>query len=424
MSRTAPGAGLATLTWRPILAGTCALFVGVGLSRFGYTPIMPVLISANWFTESEAGHLGAANLVGYLIGAIASARIARRLGGRLALRASLVLAGITFFACASPLSFFWYLTWRFVSGATGGVIMVLAVTLALSRVSPRHRGIAGGAVLAGVGFGILTASLVVPALLRFGLAVTWAVLGGASGLAVAASWRGWPEDSSAMDPAISPGARPAGAGTWRLGVLSLVYGMTAIGLVPHFIFFSDFVARGLGQGIALGSAYAALFGLGALSGPILFGRIGELIGFRLALHLAIAMETVGVGVLLFSGSALSVTFSALVVGGLTTGAVPVIVGRIHELVDHDVTRQRHHWSRATTAFAIAQAAGGWLHSNLFAIGGSYAMLFAVAAGILSMALVIDIAIGAIPASALNRLGPPSATGSAHGQERSAADDVA
>jgi hypothetical protein len=56
-----------------IFAGLVASLVGIGLARFGYTPLLPVMIHAQWFDASQAAYLGAANLAGYLVGAFRAA---------------------------------------------------------------------------------------------------------------------------------------------------------------------------------------------------------------------------------------------------------------------------------------------------------------------------------------------------------------
>ena len=47
--------------------GTAAAFsaclVGIGLARFAYTPLIPALIAAEWFSPAQAAYLGAANLL-------------------------------------------------------------------------------------------------------------------------------------------------------------------------------------------------------------------------------------------------------------------------------------------------------------------------------------------------------------------------
>ena len=55
--------------WRGTISALCALLVGIGLGRFAYTPLIPALAAAEWFTASDAAYLGAANLAGYLAGA-------------------------------------------------------------------------------------------------------------------------------------------------------------------------------------------------------------------------------------------------------------------------------------------------------------------------------------------------------------------
>lgn len=72
---------------RMALSGFCASLIGIGLSRFAYTPLVPELIRAHWFNPSQAAYLGAANLAGYLAGALLARPVtswypARRRSGR------------------------------------------------------------------------------------------------------------------------------------------------------------------------------------------------------------------------------------------------------------------------------------------------------------------------------------------------------
>jgi hypothetical protein len=66
--------------WRAPLSALCASLIGIGLSRFAYTPLIPPLVTQHWFSPSQAAYLGAANLAGYLAGALGSAVAARRIG--------------------------------------------------------------------------------------------------------------------------------------------------------------------------------------------------------------------------------------------------------------------------------------------------------------------------------------------------------
>jgi MFS family permease len=186
-----PSAG-GTGIWRPALAGLCATLVGIGLARFAYTPLIPALIAAGWFTPSQAVYLGAANLAGYLAGALLARRIGARIAPPAALRMMMALATLAFFACATPLSFLWFFVWRFAAGLAGGTLMVLAAPTVMPRIPPARYGLVSGVLFTGVGLGIALSGTLVPLLLRAGLVATWCGLGGLALALTLLSWRAWP----------------------------------------------------------------------------------------------------------------------------------------------------------------------------------------------------------------------------------------
>src|SRR3954469_12185718 len=102
--------------WLSAMAGLCASLVGLGLARFAYTPLIPALIAAKWFSPSEAVYLGAANLAGYLAGALIAREFGTRAGAVRALRGMMALAALCAFACSVPVSFIWFFGWRFLAG--------------------------------------------------------------------------------------------------------------------------------------------------------------------------------------------------------------------------------------------------------------------------------------------------------------------
>lgn len=92
------GAGPPVSAARATLAGLSGSLVGIGLARFAYTPLLPALITAGWFPSSQAAYLEAANLAGYLAGALGARALARRAAAATVLRAMMVLATVAFFA--------------------------------------------------------------------------------------------------------------------------------------------------------------------------------------------------------------------------------------------------------------------------------------------------------------------------------------
>jgi MFS family permease len=378
-------------TWRYAVAGLSASLVGLGLARFSYTPLIPALIAAKWFDPSDVVYLGAANLAGYLAGALAARTVAARIGAVRAVRAMMLLATLSFFASSTPVSFTWFFAWRFLSGLTGGIIMVLAASVILPHTTAAKRGIVGGVIFAGVGLGVAASGTLVPLLLQQGLQQSWHGLGVLSGTLTLVSWWNWPAEAK-TDTAPSQRAKHDRASPVVRGLL-VQYGLNAVALVPHMVFIVDFVARGLGQGIAAGSHYWVLYGLGAIVGPLITGHLGDRAGFGPALRAAFLIEAAAVLLPTVSTAPLSLIVSSVVVGGFTPGIVPLVLGRIHELVPHSTEQQRTTWSHATTSFALFQAAAAYGFSWIYAqTGGDYLILFALGGGAVVLALAIDLAL--------------------------------
>ena len=177
-----------------------------------------------------SAYLSAANLAGYLAGAVLARSLAARVAAAPTLNGMMMLATVAFVACAYPLSFPWFFAWRVVSGAAGGVLMVLAATTVLPHVTPSRRGFAGGVIFMGVGAGIVASGTLVPLLLRQGLAQTWLGLGIVSLILTLIAWRGWPSETR---PAATSHNQRRTHEIPGLRALYAEYGLNAVGLVPR-----------------------------------------------------------------------------------------------------------------------------------------------------------------------------------------------
>ena len=386
-----------TTVWRAVLSAYCASLIGIGLARFAYTPLLPAIISGHWFGASTAAYLGAANLAGYLAGALLGRPTSVRIGLVATLRAMMLLASAAFFACSHPFSFVWFFVWRFLSGLAGGALMVLAAPSVLAHVPVSRRGISGGLIFTGVGTGIVASGTLVPLLLRQGLEQTWLGLGGLSLFLTLIAWGGWPHGTA---PAASSAQRPHAPRLGALRALYVEYALNAAGWVPHMIFLVAFVARGLGEGVQVGAEYWVLFGLGAVVGPILAGHLADRAGFAAALRSAFFIETGAVIIPALDLGQAWLIASSIVVGAFVTGTVPLVLGRIGELLPHHPSQQKAAWSVATVWFALCQAAAAYGLSFVFAHSGeNYRLLFIIGTVAMILALAIELAAAAATRSA-------------------------
>ncbi|QCO05634.1 YbfB/YjiJ family MFS transporter [Azospirillum argentinense] len=394
MNRTSATAAMDRLdgaAWMATLAGMAGSLVAVGLARFAYTPLVPSLIEAHWFSAADAVTLGAANFAGYLAGALLGRPLASLLPNRALLRVLMLTASLAFIACAYPLSLGWFFGWRFVSGLAGGAIMVLVATSILPHIPAARRGFVSGMIFLGIGLGIAASGTAVPALMRLGLHETWLGLGGLSLLLTALSWFGWPTSAPPQAVAAPPVEHAPRHEGRVLRSLYAEYALNALGLVPVMLLLVDYVARGLNHGADVGALCWVLYGAASVAGPVAVGLLADRIGYAAAYRIALLLQAVAVAALAVSGQPLVVGTATVVLGALTPGVVPLVLGRIHELLPHSPSEQRAAWSRATTAFALFQALSGYGYSYLFAhSGGSYAAVFLCGAVALVVALGTDI----------------------------------
>jgi MFS family permease len=298
------------------------------------------------------------------------------LSHRLKVAASVRLAMLTvvvgFAACAWPLGFPWFVFWRLAAGIAGGVLMVIGTPSVLVSIPAEIRGRVGGILFTGVGAGMALAGTVIPIFAGWGLREAWLSLGAVSGILTILAWNGWsgelPESSQ----------KPEGGGfSWVLFWLLLAYMTNAIGFVPHTVFWVDYIARGLGRGVATGNHYWILLGLSAAGGPILAGLLGDRIGFSLSLRGCLIAMAVAVGTPLFWNQPLALVLSSIGVGSMSMGVTSLAAGRVGELVPSG--EQKRVWGWMTMAFATAHASTGFLLSALFANTGSYSGLFGIGA---------------------------------------------
>ena len=376
--------------WRATLSAASASLIGIGLARFAYTPLLPAIIDARWFSASQAAYLGAANLAGYLLGVLIAGQLARRTSARTVLRTMMSLTTLAIFACAWPTSFAWFFIWRLASGIGGGAIMILAAPAVLPHVPAVRRGVLSGLIFMVIGVGVAASGTLVPLLLRQGLTQAWLGIGIACLVLTAVAWGGWPDPVTSGSEGDSPRKPWSSPALWALYA---EYGLNAFGLVPHMIFLVVFVARGLGQGLDAGASYWVLFGLGAILGPLLSGHLADRLGFRTALRLAFGIQAAAVLAPSLGHSAPTLIVSSLIMGASTPGIVPLVLGRVHELAGRHPDAQRAAWRAATTAFACAQALAGYALSFLLArTGGNYALLFELGSGSVVLALLVDVAV--------------------------------
>ncbi len=367
-----------------------ATLCGVGLSRFAYTALMPAMVQAGWFSASQAAYLGAANLLGYLAGALSAHTLTERLQAHRVLGCCFAVVALSFALSSTPQPFAWFFVWRFAAGVAGAVLMVAGPSLGMAAVPVARRAALGPVMFSGVGWGALMSATVVPALAARGLPTVWWALAGLAGACAWIGWRAVLPVPAAIAPPVAAGpsvARPMHWGPAVLLVL-LAYACDAAGFIPHTVFWVDYLAREQQLGAAYAATQWALFGLGAIAGPVLAAWCASRWDWQRALVGGYTLKAIGVGLPLLWFSFGGHAVSSLLVGALSPGMSALTSGRLMQLVGPRLHKRM--WGYATAVFALTQAASGYAMAGLYGAAGQYRPLFV--AGLACMALGLLLAL--------------------------------
>ena len=137
-----------------ILAST-ALAVAMGIGRFAFTPILPLMIQEGTVHLAQTAWLSSSNYIGYLVGALSLLKSNRH---PLFVVLGLTLVTLTTWL-ASLSSFGWLLVLRFLAGVASAWVLVSISAFAINWLKSRQV-ISSGLIYTGVGIGITLTGLI------------------------------------------------------------------------------------------------------------------------------------------------------------------------------------------------------------------------------------------------------------------------
>ena len=137
-----------------ILAST-ALAVAMGIGRFAFTPILPLMIQEGTVHLAQTAWLSSSNYIGYLVGALSLLKSNRH---SLFIVLGLTLVTLTTWL-ASLSSFGWLLVLRFLAGVASAWVLVSISAFAINWLKSRQVA-SSGLIYMGVGIGITLTGLI------------------------------------------------------------------------------------------------------------------------------------------------------------------------------------------------------------------------------------------------------------------------
>ena len=362
--------------WQRIGIGCgAAMFLCMALGRFSYSTMIPALVEQGHMSLVEAGYIGGANLVGHLLGALGSVAITRRYELRPLMAVAVWVAVASLIGSALDFGTLWLGFWRAMVGIMTGFVMVQSLALTTLHAPEDKRPQAASYVFVGVGTGILFTGTAVPLLLREGLAEAWwgiAAIG-----ACAALLSHWALAILAPQRSEAPAATarsPTSIAWYALVASSFLF---SIAIVPHTIYWFDYIARWLDHGYDAAGAHWFAVGVFGILGPILAAAMARKLGTSIAMAMVYFLLAAGIAAPAFS-NALPYLIVSTVIFGMQPGVSTMIAARARDLGSAEQTPQM---MRATiVANGIGAGVGGLAIPGLLEATGSYTLLFLFGGG--------------------------------------------
>ena len=349
-------------TSRPAsVVGTCfvtigALAVAMGIGRFAFTPMLPLIVRDGVISPDAGAWLAASNYLGYLAGALVAGRIP--LSSPSLMGISLMGTAVVTAAIGVLDGLGVWLLLRFTAGLLSAWTLVATSSWALRELARGDRARLAGLVYSGVGLGIAVVGVFCMVVARQGVPAQdlWVRLGELAALVMAGPvlWLSWRSCAERTADLLHVADRPyQGDKTAGAAGIVICYGLFGFGYILPATFLPAMAREMVDDPAVFGLAWPIFGGAAALSTivvALLFDRVNRLRVWASS-HLVMAAgvvlptiwlskETIAVAALLVGGTFMVITMLGLQEGSARAPDNPTaILGRM------------------TAAFAIGQLAG-------------------------------------------------------------------
>ena len=357
-------------------AGLAALAAGMGIGRFAFTPILPLMQAEGTLSLAGGGWLAAANYAGYLAGALTASLVP----ASVAVRAGLAAIGLFTLLMGLDAHFATWILLRAAAGVASAWVLIHVSAWSLERLAPLARPALNGAVYAGVGAGAaLAGALCLVALsLHLGARDAWLGLGTIALVTAAALWPLFAEKGRAAPSAAQPRWRPQSL------LVAACYGAFGFGYIIPATFIPAFAREALGDAALYAWAWP-IFGAAAAASTVAvaplvrrFGERGVWIGGQLVMAGGVAapLALPGAAGIVVCALCVGMTFMVITMVGLQEARRLFGAGVLAAM---------------TAAFAAGQIAGpafvsllahaggrseqAWIGASLALAAGSAALFF-------------------------------------------------
>ena len=363
---------------RMILILALAPAIGLGIGRFGYTPVLPDMRDSLGWSYSTAGFMNTVNAIGYLAGALGAASFIRRVGVFRSVWIGALACVISLGICALSGNVLVFGFGRLLSGLGAATTFVgggtLAATIAQSR--PMKSALLLNLFYTGHGTGLIVSGLAAPFLLQYFGPGSWWIVWVA--LTIISALMMIPLMLNPIDVAASETSAATAPVSLRPIAFYLAgYFLFGAGYIAYMTFMIAYVRDG-GGGAAAQSAFWCLIGLMSFAGSWLWRGVMARGNSGTTIAIMIAVTCLGTFIALLGTSPPLLVASAFVFG---LSFFPVVAATT---VFTRLNYPPEAWAKVigimTITFGLGQTLGPFVTGAIIDVMGlSYALRISTAA---------------------------------------------
>ncbi len=382
------------------LACMIVLAVVLGVGRFAFTPLLPLMLHGGGLDIRHGGWLASCNYAGYFAGAVSCAAL--RVEAARMVRVGLVLTVLLTLAMGLTSHFWIWASVRFVAGVVSAWTFVFASQWGLRRLAELGSHEWGGVIYTGPGVGIVATGLFVSVAGRLGAAAGWLGFALASAVLSALVWRAFAAAPAGLSAAVSAGGdnatgRATGSSTQPTSIaapakashessphradafwLVVLYGVPGFGYIITATFL-PVIARHALPGSAWPDLFWPMFGLALIAGALGAARLPHHWDNRTLLAACYVLQAAGVALGIVWPTTGGFALGSMLIGLPFTAITLFAMREARRLRgDHAAGLMGY----ATAAYGVGQIVGPLVAAPIAVHTGSFSPALWLAAGAL------------------------------------------
>ena len=385
--------------WTIAITCAMALATAMGIGRFAFTPLLPMMLADGVVDLPGASWLASANYLGYLVGALLCT-FQPLIWSRIKtwppvlpttwLRGGLVATCVLTLGMALQVPALW--PWlRFAAGVASAFVFVFTSAWCLARLAERNASNLGGLMFTGPGAGIAISGVLASGMvaLQWKAAAGWFIFGVVACVLTAITWRTFGKSvgmklvpAPVIDTERSlPTAKVSTSlvSRWQMFWLAIAYGLDGLGYIITATFL-PVIARQVMPGSAWLDLFWPLFGLAVIAGALISTRISLKGDLRYILSASYMMQAVGVIITVWLPTPLGFALGSLLLGLPFTAITFFAMQEVRRLKPNSVAS---YTGLLTAVYGLGQIAGppmaAWLLSRSATVGQGFNVALEIAA---------------------------------------------